>query len=204
MNIKGKILLSLMLAALFLSAAHPVIAGETKSDDYFPMKVGNWWKYSVPRLDGELIVKITGEEKVGKYKCFLVEFYQNGKLTSQAYYTRKGNKILIVGGKDTKTRVPKKYKKPHVYLEYPLSVGKSWKIKDTPMRGNITVVKKVEKQEKIKVPAGEFDCLFVTEKPADIHGSNEVWYAKGVGAVRMSIGRGKAKLDVPLVEYNVK
>jgi len=88
-----------------------------------------------------------------------------------------------------------------IALPAKVEVGSSWPI-DQKLRdgdGNDVLSKAVQKvvgQEKIKTPAGEFDCIVVTmqgtmtvqdDKKKETPVSGKAWYAAGVGTVKLSI-----------------
>lgn len=204
MKTVGNRVIIIIAVMFFLMSFIPAMAEEKGGTDYFPLSVGSWWKYKVELFETELLVKVTGKEKIGGYDCFVVEFSKAGKVNSVAYYAKTKNRILVIGSLDIETREPKVYKKPRIYLEYPLKPGKSWTFEDDPLRSGKTVTKKVEKEEKVTVPSGEFDCLYVSTKPEEHDTISETWYAPGVGAVKMIMGKKGSKLQVPLIEYQVK
>lgn len=188
----------------FVLSILPAAAEVKGGTDYFPLTVGSWWKYKMELFNTEILIKVTGKEKIGGYDCYVVEVSKAGKVNSIAYYAKTGNKILMTGSMNMETKEPIIYKKPRIYLEYPLETGKTWKVEDDPLRGGKTITKKLENKETIKVPAGEFNCFHLTIKPEENDVISETWYAPGVGAVKMMIGRTKTKLQIPLVEYSVK
>ncbi|QYK54526.1 MAG: hypothetical protein KF824_06395 [Fimbriimonadaceae bacterium] len=88
-----------------------------------------------------------------------------------------------------------------IALPAKVEVGASWPI-DQKLRdgdGNDVLSKAVQKivgQEKVKTPAGEFDCIVVTmegtltvqdEKKKATPVTGKAWYAAGVGTVKLSI-----------------
>ncbi len=204
MKFGGKLSFAIFICLFLLMLILPAIAEEKSETDYFPLTVGSWWKYKMELFDTEILIKVTGREKVGGYNCYVVEVSKAGKVNSVAYYAKTRDKVLMVGSRNMETREPIIYKKPRVYLEYPLETGKTWKLEDDPLRGGKTETKKVESEETISVPAGEFKCFHLNIKPEENDAISETWYAPGVGAVKMMIGRTKTKLQIPLVEYSVK
>ena len=204
MKTERKLIFAIYILVFFLMSVLPALAEEKGGADYFPMTVGSWWKYKMELFDTEILIKVTGREKIGGYDCYVVEVSKAGKVNSIAYYAKTRSKVLMVGSKNMETREPIIYKKPRVYLEYPLEIGKTWKLENDPLRGGRTETKKVETEETIKVPAGEFNCLHLTIKPEENDVVSETWYAPGIGVVKMMMGKTKTKLQLPLVEYSVK
>lgn len=91
--------------------------------------------------------------------------------------------------------------KPVIALPAKIVVGSSWPI-DQKLRdgeGNDVVSKAIQKvvgQEKIKTPAGEFDCIVISmegtltvqdDKKHSNPVSGKAWYAAGIGTVKLSI-----------------
>jgi len=199
----ARIFVMVLLAGFFMTL--PVRGKKAKEADYFPLKVGYWWKYRIKKMNAELVIKIVGREKVGKYNCFVINMINNGKLDAIAYYARTNDRILLVGAKDPQSKRVFILKKPEIYLSLPLKVGKTWKTRDETGDGkSITKTKRVIMKEKVEVPAGSFSTFYVDIRPAGKHSSNEFWYAPGVGVVKMSIGTGETRMMAPLVEYKVK
>lgn len=88
-----------------------------------------------------------------------------------------------------------------IALPAKVEIGASWPVDQKLLNtdGNDVLSKAVQKvvgQEKIKTPAGEFDCIVVTmegtltiqdEKKKETPVSGKAWYAAGVGTVKLSI-----------------
>lgn len=91
-----------------------------------------------------------------------------------------------------------KLSEPVIALPADVAVGKTWTVPQKIVRSDgkvleMTANNKVDKQEKIKVPAGEFDCLHVvTTGTIKFDGKSQpyvadCYYAKTVGTVKLTI-----------------
>ena len=195
----------LMLTILFLTT--PAFCQETK--DWFPLDVGYWWIYQVGDLDIDMIVKITGKEKIGKYDCFVVEMGDTeGNTSSIEYYCKTGDSVLVVGEKDVKTGKKKIFETPQLYLKIPVKQGMKWTVsKEVTKDGTVREIKEVTGSDSMKIPAGSFKALKVVsiKKLSGKTAKNfELWYAPGVGVVKMRLKSNGEDLSMPLKEYSLK
>ena len=85
------------------------------------------------------------------------------------------------------------YSEPLPRIKFPLEVGKTWEWKGTEYedddKNTITVIAKVEKTEKLNVPAGIFETIKLVTIINSSAGTKNVvteWYAKYIGLVKMS------------------
>ena len=205
-NLKVLLILLLLFFVFQLLPAH---ADSALSKDWFPLEVGYWWIYDIEAVDTDLVVKVTGKEKVGKYNCFVVEMGDTkGNLNSIEFYCKNGNEVLIVGEKDIKTKKNKIFDTPREYLKVPLKEGTNWKIsRYTEKNKVIRETKKVMAAGKIKVPAGTFTTLKVInlrKEDGKDRVSLQLWYAQGVGVVKMILRDEENMFIMPLKEYNLK
>ncbi|MCB0824845.1 MAG: hypothetical protein KDC26_01535 [Armatimonadetes bacterium] len=103
-----------------------------------------------------------------------------------------------------------KFDTPVIALPSEMSVGKNWASSQT-VKGptgedvNIELNNKIVREEKITTPAGEFDTMVVTStgtiKMADVTQpvTGTVWYAKGIGSVKLEIKATDAATGKPTV-----
>lgn len=146
---------------------------------------------------------INGTTEEGTQKCE----YQ-GKVNDKPTYkmvrsgslSRLGDESLELGadGVSLSGTSMGELDKAALALPATVEIGKSWETKQSITRLDKKVLKidvtyKVEKMEKLTVPAGDFDCVTLSAKGVNtIDGKNEpfsgtVSYAKGVGIVKLTI-----------------
>lgn len=201
--------LLILLVFILIIQAFPAYADTPLSKDWFPLEVGYWWVYDIEAVDTDIIVKVTGKEKVGKYNCFVVEMGDTkGNLSSIEFYCKTGNEVLIVGEKNIKTKKNKIFDPPREYLKTPLKQGMTWKISRYEENNKVVrETKKVTDGGEIKVPAGSFSTLKVInlrKEDGKERIAMQLWYAEGAGVVKMILRSEDTMFIMPLKEYNLK
>ncbi len=199
----------LLCVLLFVVIALPAHADSNLSKDWFPLEVGYWWVYDLEAVETDVIIKVTGKEKVGKYNCFVVEMGDTkGNLSSIELYCKTSDEVLIIGEKDIKTRKNKIFDSPREYLKIPLKEGATWNISKYLEKNKvIRETKKVMAVGDIKVPAGKFSTLKVInmkKEDGKDRISLQLWYSRGVGVVKMILRSEDILFVMSLKEYNLK
>lgn len=199
----------ILFLLFFIVMSLPACADSALSKDWFPLEVGYWWVYDIEAVDTDIVVKVTGKEKVGRYNCYVVEMGDTkGNLSSIEFYFKTANEVLIVGERDIKTKKNRIFDPPREYLKIPLKEGATWNISRHLEKNRlIKETKKVMTSGSIKVPAGTFSTLKVINMRKEDgmdRISMQLWYARGVGVVKMIFRSEETMFIMPLKEYNLK
>lgn len=166
------------------------------TSEYFPLAVGNIWKFK-NTLTGEIAISQITDSKImnGKKTYILVTSYSNCKDCGNiAYFVKTDTNLLITysveGVED-------------LFLRFSSETGDNWEI--LSKQGKITKTEVVNK-ETVSVPAGTFTAYKV-KTSVKIKDSKETlvifynWYAENVGWIK---GQKEGKETWELIEYQVK
>src|SRR5215813_9054423 len=132
--------------ALFADDANKPKA-ETKTDDYYPTALGTTWHYKIGEKKATAKVADVTKEGVAKIETIV----DGTKVAEEEIaHTPQGIERLSYGGEKSKT--------PVLIWKAGAKKGDQWKV-DTelngaPIKGTFTAG-----EEKVKVPAGEFECV---------------------------------------------
>lgn len=193
----------LICIGLFLCGM--VFAAKNKQPDYFPLRVGNVWKYDFTAAKDKMVIKVTGIEKVDKKDCYKVETLINGEPVLAEYMYKSGNdifenKIIMKSSNKISMMILKPSKK---IITNPLKPGDCWTYngKDIGCQNSMQT-KKAVKEEFVRTPAGRFKAMRVMttilEKGKKI--DKIAWYVAGIGPVK-SVGNNGCGLV--LTEYKI-
>ena len=124
-------------------------------------------------------------------KAVTINYQGEPSFTSETYELRlDGLYGTLLGGNEVDP--------PMLAMAAEPTVGKSWPLKGTLKQGEgmkVDTVVRVERREKIKVAAGEYDALLLTEAGTISVGamtfkvSGKGWYVEGIGAVKRTISQ---------------
>lgn len=201
----------LLVLALLLSAA--LTAAEAKPaappPDYFPLRVGDWWKYRFTSSgkSSEFTVKVAEVEGKGADALYVVETTTATQVIREWYSHPTGwilvHRIAYPKNPDLKAA----YAPVRKLLENPLVVGHTWSwsgkgMMDVDIQDDATV----GAAEKVTVTAGTFAAMRVDSKVKQ--GGAEVekhyWYADHIGLVRSTTKSGDIESINELVDYSFK
>jgi len=162
------------------------------TSEYFPTDKKNQFVYdsdfgeSILQVDKELNLNIftfTGDDFTYRQKLLIND---EGVFVKETYQKMK---LFLVFNKEGTFS----YSEPLPRIKFPLEVGKTWEWKGTEYedddKNTINLSAKVEKSEKLKVPAGTFETVKLVTIINSSAGTRNVvteWYAKNVGLVKMS------------------
>lgn len=181
-----------------------IFAASSKKTDYFPLKVGNIWKYDIVGTKGKIIVKVTGIKKIDKKDCYKLETSIDKNILIVEYMYKSGNDILenkvaVISNEKLNAFLLKPEKK---IITNPLNVGDCWVYKGKDIGSNNSMqTKKAVKEELVQVPAGKFKATRVNTNIIE-NGQKidkTTWYAAGIGPVKTVSTHG----IVVLTEYKV-
>ena len=201
------VLLIMSLALLAVVAQKP----QQPPPDYFPLRVGDWWKYRSTTADGkqsEFTIKVLSDEKQGDgTNLYLVETLSTFQPIHD-WYSKPGGQVLMHRIAYPKNAALKAdYQPVKQYLKNPLSVGAAWEWKGKGMMGvDIEESSRVTGSEVVEVPAGKFQAMKVETKV--IQGGTPVtktyWFANWVGMVKSMTDTGTVKSTTELLDYSFK
>jgi hypothetical protein len=179
----------------------------TGSKDYFPLRIGDSWKYRSTTADGkqsEFSVKVLSEEKEAGNQLYLVETVSTFQPIHD-WYSKPSGWVLMHRQEYVKTGSKAEYQPTKQFLKNPLTSGDSWQWKGKGMMGlEIDESNQVSGPESVSVPAGSFDAMKVMTKV--VQGGAPVtktyWYAPGVGMVKSMTDTGAVKSTTELLEHS--
>jgi len=182
-----------------------VFAASVNKADYFPLKVGNIWKYDFTGTKDKMVIKVTGMEKVDKKDCYKVETLINGEPVLAEYMYKSGNdifenKIIMKSSEKISMMILSPSKK---ILTNPLKPGDCWVYngKDIGCQNSMQT-KKAVKEEFVNTPAGKFKAMRVVTNILE-NGKKidkAAWYVSGIGPVKSTGSNGNG---VILTGYKV-
>jgi len=169
----------ILVGGVALAAPEPKDAapGATGSE-YYPLKVKSKWVYKTN--DQTVEIEVASAEKDG----FKLETKVNGKTVAAEVVEVKQDGVYRVSVKGDKIDPPIKF------LSLPVKKDADWnvnsKVGTQTVKGKFTIKSEAEK---VKVPAGEYDTVFVDGPDFDIAGTKtaiKYYFAKNVGVVKLS------------------
>lgn len=198
-----------LLSLAFLIAALCFVAAGRPRGSYYPLEPGMAWEYEVstPGTDAppvRVTVRNEGRRRIGEWDATSQKMeISGGGNAGYRYAVEKSDFIAMVGEQRPGQNEPSVIDPPQLLLRLPAAVGQSWTSEALSTRINpgtkIPVQATIESvSEKINVPAGVFsDCVHVRStgsvrseaaadgNAADVQVENQLWYARGVGIVRI-------------------
>jgi len=196
------ILLAILLFASAVEGAKP----KGSAADYFPLRVGDSWKYRSTTGESEYSLKVLNEEKQADGSIrYQVEMLSGVQI--QSWFSKPAGWVLLHWQRYPEHEgLEAKYEPPKQYLQNPLVAGTKWEWKGK----DHTQMEFVEKNrvvgfETVTVPAGKFRAMkMVTEVSGGAIMKKTYWYAEGVGLVKSMTEGGQLKYGFELVDYSFK
>jgi len=203
------VLFLVFLTATFCYAA----TTKTPPPDYFPLKVGYWWKYKTVEKGYEFTLKVTGVEKVKNIDCYKIETWtkmgDEEKLSFVEYYTKDKDFVLVHKLLYPANNMTVEYETARKYLMNPSKAGDKWDWKGKGMMDvDMEEVYVTEKTDTVKVPAFPKGIATIYVGVMVKQGGAEVkkiyWYANGIGLVKSFTDSGTFQSTAELIQYNLK
>ena len=200
-------LLLMSLALLAATAQKP----QPAPPDYFPLRVGDWWKYRSTTADGkqsEFTIKVLSAEKQADgTNLYLVETLTSFQPINDWYSKPSGWVLMHRIAYPKNEALKADYQPVKQYLKNPLTAGASWSWKGKGMMAvDIEETSQVAGPEAIEVPAGKFQAMKVETKV--IQGGTPVtkvyWFANWIGMVKSTTDTGSVKSTTELLDYSFK
>jgi hypothetical protein len=199
--------LALVLLALV------TVAGQKPKEpppDYFPLRVGDWWKYQTTTADGkqsEFTITVLADEKQAD-GTVLHQVEIKSTMPIHEWYSKPEGWVLWHREAYPSNESMKVTFDPvRQYLKNPPTTGAAWQWKGKGMMGvEIEESNQVISSDAVEVPAGKFQAVRVDTKMTQ--GGSPVtktyWYANWVGMVRAVTESGPVKATTVLVDYSFK
>ena len=177
--------------------------------DYFPLRVGNTWKYRSTTADGkqsEFNIKVLSEEKENGNTLYLVETVSTFQPIHD-WYSKPAGWVLMHRQEYVKAGTKAEYNPTKQFLKNPLMNGDTWQWKGKGMMDlEIDESNAVSGPETVSVSAGKFEAMkvmtIVVQGGAAV--TKTYWYAPGVGLVKSMTDTGSVKSTTELLEYSVQ
>jgi hypothetical protein len=182
--------------------------GAGSSNDYFPLRTGNSWKYQSTTADGrqsEFTIKVLSDAKDGGETQYLVETVSTFQPIHD-WYSKPSGWVLLHKEEYVKAGTTSEFQPTRQLLKNPLTSGDSWNWKGKGMMGiAIEESNEVAGPETVSVAAGSFTAMKVTTKvnQGGAAVTKTYWYAPGVGLVKSMTDTGAVKSNTQLLEYSV-
>ncbi|MCP9915971.1 hypothetical protein [Cyanobium sp. ATX 6F1] len=206
---------SFTFAALILMSLAPLAVMAQKQNvprpDYFPLRVGDWWKYRSTNGEGkqsEFAIKVLSEEKqVDGRNFYLVETLTTFQPIHDWYSKPSGQVLMHRIAYPSNEALKADYLPVKLYLQNPLTVGSTWQWSGKGMMGvDIEESSRVTGPELVVVPSGKFQAMKVETRV--IQGGMPVtktyWFASWVGMVKSMTDAGPIKSTAVLLDYSFK
>jgi hypothetical protein len=199
--------LSTIALATFLLATNAPAQKPKRSADYFPLRVGDSWKYRNTNSDSEYTLKVLSEEPQAdgaiRYQVELLA----GVIVLKSFSKPDGWVLLHADRYLEHEGLEAKYEPPKKYLPNPLKTGSKWYWAGRDYtQTEVTETSEVTGFETVTVPAGKFRAMKVVSQ---VTGGAAVmtktyWYADGVGLVKTTTVGGEIKYGSELIDYSFK
>jgi len=187
----------LTTSILFASAA-------SASGDYFPLKEGNQWSYSMSN-GTEMTMTVKESADVGGVRCSIVET-TTGVQTSREYLAAdaQGLKAYMAQVQGQEFR----YDPPVLRIKLPFEQGQTWTSTVNQFGMVFTTTYESVGTERIQTPAGDFECIKVKSSLTTMPGQPSMvsvgYYAADTGLVRQTIQAAGQEMTITLTSTNVK
>lgn len=203
------VLISIPAAGLIASSG--ITQPKTPPPDYFPLKLGDWWKYKSTTADGktsEFTVKVLRQEKQtdGSTQT-VVETLTSFQTINDWYSKPPGWVLLHRQAFPQNPNLKAEFQPTRNYLKNPLNIGDTWSWQGQGMMGvAIQENSKVSAAEEVVVPAGKFRAMKVMTQvtQAGTPVTKTYWYANFVGLVKSMTDTGAVQSTTVLTDYSFK
>ena len=198
-----------LMAALFIlmTSVEAQRAKQVAARDYFPLRVGDSWKYRMTEGDTEYTVKVLSAEKQADGTTLYLLEKQAGVVIRDWYSKTNGWVLMHREAYAGQEGLDIKYEPPKQYLKNPLVAGEKWNWKGKSItQTDVEEHNEVIGIEVVKVPAGTFRAMKIVSRGSNGEAiiQKTYWYADGVGLVKSTSEGGQLKNGWELVDYSFK
>jgi hypothetical protein len=203
--------IAVLLSLLVVGGVGTASSTEPKPQppDYFPLRVGDWWKYKSTTADdktSEFTVKVLNQEKQTDGAIFyLVETLTSFQPINDWYSKPTGWVVFQRQSYPKNPNLNVVFQPTRNYLKNPFKPGDSWSWQGQGMMGvEIQETSQVVGGESVVVPAGKFQAMKVVTQVTQ--GGTPVtktyWYANRVGLVKSKTDTSTVKSTTELQDYS--
>jgi hypothetical protein len=204
-----RIIAVLGLILLALAAAAGQKQQKEPPPDYFPLRVGDWWKYQSTTGEGkqsEFTMKVLADEKQTD-GTVLHQVEIMSTIPIHEWYSKGNGWVLWHREAYPKNDMKVAFEPVRQYLKNPPTTGATWAWKGKGMMGvEIDESNQAISSEAVEVPAGKFQAMKVETKVTQ--GGQTLtktyWYANWVGLVKSMTESPSFKSTSVLVDYSFK
>ena len=195
---------AILLATCFATLAGAAVAKEPKHiPDYFPLRVGDWWKYRSAYSGKTSEFTITVVKKDGD----LIEVDTTSTNLIQDWYKKTGDMVEVHKEAFPKNNMTVDFKPVKKWLKNPMAVGDKWEWSGTGMMNTaMSSHDECKASVQVAVPAGKFSAMEVDSKvnQGGVDVAKTYFYADGIGLVKSMTDSGGVKSTTELIDYSFK
>ena len=165
---------------------------------YYPLKLNNVWNYKLGDNTKFRLKAVKDEQYEGKPSVRVEMIGDGDKPLSYENIEVKQDGVYRLGFEGNKADPPVQF------LKLPFKDGETWKVDSKIGKETLKGSFKMGKEEKVKVPAGEYDCIYTESDDLDANGmkvSFKTYFAKGVGMVKQTIKIGQQEVVIELEKF---
>ena len=203
------ILVALFVTTMLLPVVTlTVTAAPAPPPDYFPLKVGTWWKYrwTSNSKSQEYTLKVLSTEKKGSETLYLMETTMPTQVIRD-WYARPSGWVFMHRIAYPKSSMTADYAPAKKYLQNPPVKGATWEWSGTGMmQVEIKESSAVVGLETVVVPAGKFGAMRV-DTHVEQGGATVLknyWFANWVGMVKSTTSTGGVESTSELIDYSFR
>jgi hypothetical protein len=166
--------------------------------DYYPLKANSVWSYKLGDNTKFRLKAIKEEQYEGKPSVRVEMIGEGDKQLSYENIQVKKDGVYRLGFEGNKADPPVKF------MALPAKSGEEWKVDSKIGKETLKGTFKTGKEEKVKVPAGEYDTVYTESDDLDANGMKvkfKTYFAKGVGMVKQEITIGATTVTIELEKY---
>lgn len=203
---------------LSLTALHVVAVGqhsgagqkkEPPPPDYYPLRVGDWWKYQSTTGEGkqsEFTMTVLADEKQAN-GTVLHQVEIKSTMPIHEWYSKGNGWVLWHKEAYASNNMNVTFEPVRQFLKNPPTPGSSWSWKGKGMMSvDIDESNQAAASEMVEVPAGKFEAIKVVTNVTQ--GGQSVtktyWYANWVGLVKSITESPSYKSTTVLMDYSFK
>jgi hypothetical protein len=179
-----------------------LLAATVQDADYFPLKPGNEWSYTLS-TGQSMTIRVTGTAKVKGVECAVLESEMGPqKAREWIAVTPEGVKSFKVEN----AAGAMEYEQPVLRAKFPLAKGDTWKVTLQEGPALNTYQYACEGIESVTVAGAAVEAMKFTATLQTPQGvvKMSAWYARGTGLVRQAYSLGAQAMTAELAKTNVK
>ena len=219
------ILVGIAISGWQVFIVHKIYAEDASIFRYYPLKVGNIWKYEVGGGSiGGTIRRDEVLEYLDKYNAYLINHVSRVDISVGSYppiesdsvVEVRGHNILKIASSDTGKTELKMRAQPEIILQGPLDIGRTWKYSRSDAGDSVKIEYKILSFVDYKVKAGSFKnvCKIERKQTVKLDGElfswsiSNLYYAPNIGLIaEVAIKNNKSNKPqtiLELAEYKIR